>query len=129
MNSASLPMLFFIQLKVLYISVTFSRLFRWGFCVQLIAQIVLLSPAKYSAKLSKLFVQHLCSTFYIFDGACSEYFGDRVGTRTLTNTHTHTYTHWEGGTRHRIYLCCIFVAAVLAGFVNRKIDFIYVCVY
>lgn len=51
-----------------------------------------------------------------------------------THAHTHTYTHADGGTRHRIYLCCIFVvAAVLAGFVNRKIDFIYtsvcVCIY
>lgn len=52
--------------------------------------------------------------------------------RTHAHTRTHLHTRGDGGTRHRIYLCCILVvAAVLAGFVNRKIDFIYtsVCVY
>lgn len=57
--------------------------------------------------------------------------------RHLARTHAHTRTHlhtrgWGHSTPN--YLCCIFVvAAVLAGFVNRKIDFIYtsvcVCVY
>lgn len=31
------------------------------------------------SKQQQLFVQHLCNTFYIFDGACSEYFGDGAG--------------------------------------------------
>lgn len=107
-----------------------------GFCVRLIAQIVLLSPAKYSAN-NNNYLCNICAAHFTFSmghAASTLAIGQAFSAHTRTLEHSGTHTHWDGGTRHRIYLCCIFVvAAVLAGFVNRKIDFIYtyvcVCIY
>lgn len=101
--------------------------------MQLIAQIGLLSLAKYSAN-NNNYLCNICAAHFTFSmghAASTLAMGQAFSAHTRAHTRTleHTYTHADGGTRHRIYLCCIFVvAAVLAGFVNRKIDFIYTCV-
>lgn len=117
-----------------YIRIVLSSI-PLGFRVRLIAQIGLLSPAKYSAN-NNNYLCNICAAHFTFSMghaastlAIGQAFSAHTRAHLNTLEHTHIHTHSDGGTRHRIYLCCIFVvAAVLAGFVNRKIDFTYVCV-
>lgn len=99
--------------------------------MQLIAQIGLLSPAKYSAN-NNNYLCNICAAHFTFSmghAASTLAMGQAFSAHTRAHSNTLTHTRMGALDTEFTYVCCIFVvAAVLAGFVNRKIDFIYTCV-